>query len=279
VQKERCAGLITSATFILHRMPKHMRTVCLEFFGDVKRAVPAIVEVKRYLDGHPKAILAGLEHLDERYVKAVGYATKAKSRGRPRMILLGDIVSDDENAVAEAASHVVRIANARDGEGFVAVTPEQRKRFWLDRARTAAISKHTNAFKINEDVVIPLERLGEYTDGIERINIEFSIANKLVLCGALARFFAGPVPETLWTSDADADATPSPEQLAAKLDEARALVSGVRARWQDLLDGIDETFPALQDHSTVVSWKSELKAPLQEIFAGIAFAPILKRCT
>ena len=33
VQKEGCDGLITSATFILHRMPKHVRTVCLEFFG------------------------------------------------------------------------------------------------------------------------------------------------------------------------------------------------------------------------------------------------------
>ena len=122
VQKEGCDGIITSATFILHRMPTHVRTVCLEFFGDVKRAVPAIVEIKRYLDAHPAAILAGLEHLDERYVKAVGYATKAKSRGRPRMVLLGDIVGDDEDAVAEAASHVVRIANARDGEGFVAAS-------------------------------------------------------------------------------------------------------------------------------------------------------------
>src|SRR6185503_5860607 len=185
VQKEGCDGLITSATCILHRMPKHPRTVCLEVFGDVKKAVPSIVEIKDYLDGHPKAILAGLEHLDERYVKAVGYATKAKSRGRPRMVLLGDIVSDDENAASEAASHVVRIANARDGEGFVAVTPEQRKRFWLDRARTAAISKHTNAFKINEDVVIPLDKLGDYTEGIERINIEFSIASKLKLVDAL----------------------------------------------------------------------------------------------
>src|SRR5690349_5770774 len=175
-------------------MPKHVRTVCLEFFGDVKKAVPSIVEIKNYLDKHDKAILAGLEHLDERYVKAVGYATKAKSRGRPRMILIADIVSDDENAAAEAASHVVRIANARDGEGFIAVTPEQRKRFWLDRARTAAISKHTNAFKINEDVVIPLDKLGEYTDGIERINIEFSIGNKLQLCARLGELFSGELP-------------------------------------------------------------------------------------
>ncbi|HET9471655.1 MAG TPA: FAD-binding oxidoreductase, partial [Usitatibacter sp.] len=194
VQKEGCDGLITSATFVLHRMPPHVRTVCLEFFGDVKRAVPAIVEIKTFVEAHPKVQLAGLEHLDERYVKAVGYATKARSRGRPRMVLLGDLVGDDEDAVAEAASRVVRIANARDGEGFVAASPEARKRFWLDRARTAAISRHTNAFKINEDVVIPLERLGDYTDGIERINIELSIGNKLKLVAALTEYFMGELP-------------------------------------------------------------------------------------
>src|SRR5215468_5894925 len=226
VQKEGCDGLITSATFILHRMPKHVRTVCLEFFGDVKKAVPSIVEIKGYMEEHPSAILAGLEHLDERYVKAVGYATKAKSRGRPRMVLLADIVSDDENAAAEAASHIVKLANARDGEGFIATTAEQRKRFWLDRARTAAISKHTNAFKINEDVVIPLGRLGEYTDGIERINIEFSIANKLELIEALTEFFAGELP-THPDAKVDRDTL-----FADRPQRALELLKQVAGRWR-----------------------------------------------
>ncbi|MEY3410976.1 MAG: hypothetical protein RL593_552, partial [Pseudomonadota bacterium] len=181
IQKEGCDGLITSATFILHRMPKHVRTVCLEFFGHVALAVPAIVEIKDYLDGTESTLLAGLEHMDERYIKAVGYATKANRSERPKMVLIADIASDDENAVGEAASHIVRLANARGGEGFIAVSAEARKKFWLDRARTAAIAKHTNAFKINEDVVIPLPRLGDYSDGIERINIELSINNKLKL--------------------------------------------------------------------------------------------------
>jgi FAD/FMN-containing dehydrogenase len=97
VQKEGCDGLITSARFVLHRMPPFARTVCLEFFGSTHDSTPAIVEIKRHLDGRPGgAILAGLEHLDERYVKAVGYATKAKRHGRPKMVLLGDIVGDDE---------------------------------------------------------------------------------------------------------------------------------------------------------------------------------------
>src|SRR4030095_15442150 len=112
----------------------------------------------------------------------------------PRMVLIGDLVGDDVDQVASVASSVVRIANARDGEGFVAASPEARKRFWLDRARTAAIAKHTNAFTINEDVVIPRERLGEYTEGIERINIELSIANKLELLDALEPYFSGDLP-------------------------------------------------------------------------------------
>ena len=86
IQKEGCDGLITSAIFILHRMPKHVRTLALEFFGNVSHAVPAIVEIKDYLDAtakkDPAVIMAGLEHMDERYIKAVGYATKAAQIGR-----------------------------------------------------------------------------------------------------------------------------------------------------------------------------------------------------
>ena len=295
VQKEGCDGLITSATFVLHRMPKHVRTVCLEFFGDLQRAVPAIVEIKNYIDKHPKAILAGLEHLDERYVKAVGYATKAKSRGRPRMILLGDIVSDDEDAVGEAASHVVRIANARDGEGFVAATAEQRKRFWLDRARTAAISRHTNAFKINEDVVIPLERLGDYTDGIERINIEFSIANKLKLVAKLSELFSGELPVH---ADAKVDRA---ELFADRPAQALELLQRTARRWAHVLANLDAKardvrtdleglgqdsaaigsdaeatlFSRVQLHELRISWKKELREPLRRIFAGRDFEPMM----
>src|SRR5690606_34665444 len=95
---------------------------------------------------------------------------------------------------ATAASEVVRLANTRHGEGFVAVSAEARKKFWLDRSRTAAIARHTNAFKINEDVVIPLSRMGEYTDHIERINIELSTRNKLRLLEALDAFLAAAPP-------------------------------------------------------------------------------------
>ena len=277
IQKEGCDGLITWSKWVLHKMPPHTRTVCMEFFGQVRDSVPAIVEVKNFLDALPKqggarVMLSGLEHLDERYVKAVGYATKAKRHGRPKMVLIGDIVGDDENEVAKAASEVVRICNARGAEGFVAVSNEARKKFWLDRARTAAIAKHTNAFKLNEDVVIPLPRMGDYCDGIERINIELSTKNKLALCVELEKFFAGAMPQHRYE-----EYGVSAELLAEKVTEAQSLIRSVRDNWQSLLDNVEANFRQLQSHQIRVSWRTEIKAPLEDIFAGEALKPIFDR--
>jgi FAD/FMN-containing dehydrogenase/Fe-S oxidoreductase len=292
VQKEGCDGLITAARWILHRMPTHIRTVCLEFFGQARDAIPSIVEITQYLESTARskgAILAGLEHLDERYLRAVGYSTKSKRGALPKMVLLGDIVGEDEHQVAAATSHVVRLANVRAGEGFIAVNPEARRKFWLDRARTAAIAKHTNAFKINEDVVIPLGRLGEYTDAIERINIELSIRNKLDLLDALDEYFSGEIKAGK-TADVD----------LGRRTEARELLARARDRWKYLLLAMDmplhsaranlealgialpdqagSLFDRLQDRSIRVSWKTEVHSGLTRIFAGAAFTQVLAEC-
>ncbi|WP_395692168.1 DUF3683 domain-containing protein [Piscinibacter sp.] len=287
VQKEGCDGLITSARWIVHRMPAHTRTVCLEFFGNAKDAVPSIVEIKDFMFAEAKnggAILAGLEHLDDRYLKAVGYATKSKRGGLPKMVLVGDIAGDDADAVARATSEVVRIANSRAGEGFVAVSADARKKFWLDRKRTAAISRHTNAFKINEDVVIPLPRMAEYTDGIERINIELSLRNKLATVDALEAFFTeGELP--LGKSD-DAVEIASAELLEDRVQQALALLREVRGLWQHWMAQLDvvqpdtrrSVFADLQDRTLRASWKTQIRAPLQSIFAGAALEPVVAEC-
>ena len=280
IQKEGCDGLITSARWVVHRMPSHTRTVCLEFFGHARGAVPSIVEIKDFMFAEQKrtgVLLAGLEHLDDRYLKAVGYATKSKRGGLPKMVLFGDIAGDDADAVARATSEVVRIANSRSGEGFIAISAEARKKFWLDRKRTAAISKHTNAFKINEDVVIPLPRMAEYTDGIERINIELSLQNKIALCDALEEFFSqGNLP--MGKHDETGDSASS-ELLQERVAQALALIAEVRTLWASWLAAVATLFPELQEHSLRASWKTQLRLPMQQIFSGAAFEPILRECT
>jgi len=306
VQKEGCDGLITSARWVVHRMPGHVRTVCLEFFGNPKEGVPSIVEIKDFMFEEMKqpggAILAGLEHLDDRYLRAVGYATKSKRGTLPKMVLIGDIVGDDEDRVARAASEVIRLANGRSGEGFIAVSSDARKKFWADRKRTAAIAKHTNAFKVNEDVVIPLPRMGEYTLGIERINIELSLRNKLAIADALITFVqSGNLP---MGKVEDAEELPSPEQLAEKVGAALTQLDKVRARWQFLYEHIDTplstvsdqlvalgyeqhrngtytpeagdtVFNLLQTWTIRASWKREIRDELAKIFTGTALSPIV----
>jgi ferredoxin len=211
-------------------------------------------------------------------------------------VLIGDLVGDDEDAVAQAASQVVRIANARGGEGFIAASPEARKRFWLERARTAAIAKHTNAFKVNEDVVIPLDRLGDYTNGVERLNIGYSIRNKLKLAAALEAYLEGDLP-----AQADGEAISSEDLLGDRPAQALELVRQVKARWSFVLDNLDRTlgevragletrgiagvvtgqadertvFSLVQLHELRVSWKRELRDPLRQVFAGRAFEPVM----
>ncbi|MFM8574999.1 MAG: DUF3683 domain-containing protein, partial [Limnohabitans sp.] len=276
VQKEGCDGLITSARWVVHRMPEHTRTVCLEFFGHARNAVPSIVEIKDFMFAEQKrtgTVLAGLEHLDDRYLRAVGYTTKSKRGGFPKMVLIGDIAGDDADAVAKATSEVVRIANSRSGEGFIAISADARKKFWADRKKTAAISRHTNAFKVNEDVVIPLPRMAEYTDGIERINIELSLRNKLKLCAELEAFLArGNLP---LGKVEDASDMPSAELLEERVAQALSVVRDVRDLWQNWLTRVDELFPQLQDHTLRASWKTQIRTPLQDIFSGSAFGPIL----
>ncbi|MDH5218986.1 MAG: FAD-binding oxidoreductase, partial [Gammaproteobacteria bacterium] len=290
VQKEGCDGLITSSVFILHRMPEVTRTVCLEFYGhDLSKSVPAIVEINDYLAKANGVVLSGLEHLDERYVKAVRYTAKAARREMPKMVLVADISGDDEDAVSAAADAVVEMANKRDGEGFVAVSPEARRRFWLDRTRTAAIAAHTNAFKINEDVVIPLHHLAEYTRGIECMNVEQSIKNKLVTIDAVRHYITSDWYELRMAEDYESSSE-SDAILEGKKQAALDLLNTVEGRWKIFLANFDQpasqfeeyynpkTISLCRDGDTVldlllrrdlrITYRRSVEKALKEIFAG-----------
>ncbi len=298
VQKEGCDGLITSAEFILHRMPKAVRTVCLEFYGDdLRQATPAIVEIRDRLEADPDVVLSGLEHLDERYVKAVNYMPKQAVAGLPKMVLIADIAGEEDDAVQHAAEAVVRLAEARQGRGFIAASAATRQQFWRDRARTAAIAAHTNAFKINEDVVIPLDHLAEYTEGIERINIEQSIRNKLQIVAAVRDCLQAPVA-TLVTDPRTLDEAKR-RLVESKLDAARALLGQVEQRWQSILDAREapagahpelldaDASAALRPEDRIIhlllrrqlriSWKREVGEPLESLFAGHDFDLLRER--
>ncbi len=304
IQKEGCDGLITSGRFILHKMPEHKRTICLEFFGtDIAEAVPAVVEVKQLLDDNKDVLLTGLEHLDERYIKAVKYTTKASSSdgsflGRPKMVLLADISSDDEDQVNAVAQQVIEASKKRNAQGFIAVSAEARKRFWLDRARTAAISAHTNAFKINEDVVIPLPRLAEYNRGIECINIEQAITNKIRICDAVTAYLDGNLKDAK-EDDGFSTSIEAEDIIQNKCEIAKQLIATKKQRWSNILQQLDSPAAEVKElllenevdnirdsdnlidlllrRDCIISYTAEVHNSLREIFSGQDLKPVREK--
>ncbi len=263
IQKEGCDGFITSAEFILHQPLKHINTLCLEFFGyDLKAAVSTIVDIKNSVDIDTDVNLIGMEHLDARYIKAVHYTTKANKSQLPKMILLIDISANNQHSLDTQIEKIKTITLQRDGECFVAKSLNKRKIFWKDRANTAAIAAHTNAFKINEDVVIPLDKLADYNDGIEHINIRLSISNKIDTLAKIKVYFENLKSENNLIKD--------------KITAALILLNQISNQWLDLLNRLNEqkVFKQIQTAQVVISYINEFARPLNDLLMGDVFIDI-----
>ena len=111
------------------------------------------------------------------------------------MVLIGDIVGDDERRGGGGRSQVVRIANARGGEGFIAVSAEARKQIL---ARPRAHRRHRQAHQRLQDqrgrghsaarawATTPTASSASTSNCRSR--------NKLALLDALDEFFPGELP-------------------------------------------------------------------------------------
>lgn len=298
LQKEGCDGIVTSARFILHKMPESTVTLCMEFYGAASNAGPAIYQISQLFESHPDGVmLAGLEHLDDRYLKAINYAPKSQRGKFPKMVIVGDVIGNNEESILKQVESVKKIVTSGNGELFVATTPEARHQFWAERSRTSAISKHTNAFKLNEDVVIPLDKIGEYTDACERFNIKCSIQNKLDILDAVQSYLNGPIK--LGKLAVSSQGFTQEELLNQRLPQANELIERVRKQWQYALGHFDESArPALdelqrlgrapegelpedyqsrnllyliQNHFVRISWKKEVQKILDQIYGGDSF--------
>lgn len=173
LQKEGTDGVITSAKFVLHAAYEHTSTLCLEFFGeDMQEASRVILALTGKMTDKGQETLMALEHFDEEYVSAIRYRTKCDRGGRPKAVLLVDMVAHTTAQMERglATIHDV-VAQYRNTCVFVARDEAEAKRFWNDRKKFGAIARRTNAFKLNEDIVLPVEALAEFAGYIDRKNL------------------------------------------------------------------------------------------------------------
>jgi FAD/FMN-containing dehydrogenase/Fe-S oxidoreductase len=190
VQKEGTDGIITSAEFILYSAYPHSRTLCLEFFGpSFDEASQVIQQIAQALpDGGEEALMA-LEHFDEQYVRAIDYQVKAPRAETPKAVLVIDVVGRTTEQVERGLATIRRLLTVHENTCLaVARDRAEAKRFWADRKKLGAIARRTNAFKLNEDVVLPLSALAEFARFVDATNLREERHNQETVVHRMAAY-------------------------------------------------------------------------------------------
>ncbi|MDR2050628.1 MAG: FAD-binding oxidoreductase [Deltaproteobacteria bacterium] len=181
VQKEGTDGVILDATFILHRKPAQHRVMVLEFFGrsmeNCMLVVNDLVALRNDIRRRGDLVrITAMEEFGAKYIQAIEYQKRSLSyEGDPISVLILQLDSDAKDALDEAVRHVVQICGTYDGvDAFVARDDQEGEIFWEDRHRLSAIARRTSGFKINEDVVIPLQAIPDFALYLESLNLEYA---------------------------------------------------------------------------------------------------------
>lgn len=213
IQKEGTDGIITSAEFILHPAYPHKITCCLEFFGeDMDEASRVIVNISNAFVNDGREALMALEHFDEEYVRAIDYKVKAPRTRLPKAVLLIDIVGHTLEQVSHGKERLTALLKPYPNTClFVARDAEEAGRFWLDRKRLGAIASRTNAFKLNEDIVLPLHALADFAMFVDGFNGEEDRYNQKTVVWQI-----GAILEEI-------EAEEDPQRLSDRLAPARQL--------------------------------------------------------
>lgn len=180
VQKEGTDGIITTCSFVCYPQLAHSRVLCLEFFGrNMRNAMLVVKDVvamrNRIREEGDLVKISALEEFGPKYVQAIEYQTKSTQyEGDPISVIIVQLDSDDREALDEAARTVLDIAEPYDGvDIFAARNEKEAELFWEDRHKLSAIAKRTSGFKINEDVVIPMEIIPEFSEFLEDLNLVY----------------------------------------------------------------------------------------------------------
>jgi len=244
VQKEGTDGIITSAEFILYEAYEKKMTFCLEFFGqDMDEASKVIVEISEQITNQGEEALMALEHFDEEYIRAINYKFKAARSNPPKAVLLIDMVAHTTEQIMRGKERLLKLlARYVNTETFVASDADEAARFWRDRKRLGAIAARTNAFKLNEDIVLPLPALAEFARFVDSTNIDEDIYNQECVLQEILAYLqtAEPIEDPDWLEakipKADEICTLALRKIRERDIEALQAETGLKKMESELLE-------------------------------------------
>ncbi|MCF1182821.1 FAD-binding protein [Marichromatium gracile] len=169
IGSEGTLGLITEATLRLTPLPETKRTLRVTY-GDIHGAAAAVSAIM----AQPITPCA-LEFMDARALEMVSrYAGLELPAGAGALLM---IEVDGPEAGIEAALEAVAEA-ARTGEPIElrrANSAAEVAALWKTRKALSPALRHVAPKKINEDVVVPVSRMGAFIDGLDRLGREHAI--------------------------------------------------------------------------------------------------------
>lgn len=199
MQKEGVDGIITDATFILHKKPGLTRVLVLECYGASLHNAAALIN--RLIDlrdtfrrSNHDVRLSAIEEFNISYIRAIDYKPKAENRqGLPISVILVKAEGDHEGRLDRFVAELRGLVQESDDTAcIVAANPQEAELFWEDRHRLSAIAKRTSGFKINEDVVIPVARIADFALFLERLNAQYLATSYAEALEAAATLCADP---------------------------------------------------------------------------------------
>ncbi len=272
LQKEGGDGVIVSAEFVLYRPFRCSQTLCLEFFGsNMVNASKAILGIREAFNNQGPAYLTALEHFDEKYVLAINYRNKSRRSEIPKAVLLVDVEGNDSQVIENASLTIKRIVSKFNCEATIATDELESNTFWDDRKNLGAIAKHTNAFKLNEDIVIPLEVLPEFADFIENINLIKEVSNALAILEELGAYFIQLKKKTNneHLVDRIQDAADSVQNIDDRYKQYQRDLNHLDGDVSPLLQMKEKTlFQRVQDGLLKISLRDDLYRGIRAIFHG-----------
>lgn len=181
MQKEGVDGIIIDAVFILHDKPAFSRVMVLEFFGRTMQPaavlINEIVELRDRIRQEGDYVrVAALEEFNVKYVQAIEYQKKSiRHEGDPISVILVQVDGNDVDLLDSCINEILALVG--DNEFINATLARDAKEgelFWEDRHKLSAIAKHTSGFKMNEDVVIPMQKIPDFALFLEELNLQMA---------------------------------------------------------------------------------------------------------
>ena len=155
VGSEGTLGVITEVLLRLIPAPKTRSTLAATFTG-MERAAAAVAEISE-----AGIVPAALEFLDAGALEAVRKAGGGDIGGDSAALLIVELEGDAAAVGADTEAACTAITRAGASQLQRATEPDQAKRLWAARKAVSAAVATVQIGKVNEDVVVPRDRVAE----------------------------------------------------------------------------------------------------------------------